>query len=309
MQQNGKDLVILAAGIGSRFKGNIKQLQRVGPAGECIMDYSIYDAVQAGFTRIVFIIRKEIETLFEELIGKRVRRFCQVNRVEVVCVYQEISSLPDGFQCPSDRKKPWGTGHALLCCKGVLQHKFAIINADDIYGKDAFFQIAAFLDSINENSVGAYALAGFQLSNTLSDHGGVTRGLCEANAECFLTSIQEVRNIIKTVHGPAVENSAGISHLNPNTPVSMNMWAFTTDVLDLMEQQFTKFLENGGLADLSSEFLIPSEVGSLLEKGINVKVLPVASKWFGLTYIDDAELVRNGLLCMTQDKTYPSPLF
>lgn len=213
MRRKEKDLVILAAGIGSRFKGSIKQLRSVGPAGECIMDYSIYDAVHAGFTRIVFIIRRDIEALFEEQIGKRVRHFCRSYGVEVMCVYQEKEKLPDGYICPAIREKPWGTGHALLCCRGALQGKFAVINADDFYGREAFLQMAKYLDSLDDKCSGPYALAGFRLSNTLSSHGGVTRGLCKMDSEDMFTSIQETKNIYKDVQGPYTESEDSMAFI------------------------------------------------------------------------------------------------
>ncbi len=172
MEMREKNLVILAAGIGSRFKGGIKQLQPVGPAGECIMEYSIYDALEAGFNRVVFIIRREIEPLFNEAIGDRLRRICQARGVEMICVYQDLADQPGGLVCPEGRTKPWGTGHALLSCRGVLHGGFAVINADDFYGKEAYRLMSEFLDDLPQDSRGVYGLAGFRLGNTLSDNGG-----------------------------------------------------------------------------------------------------------------------------------------
>lgn len=308
MQKEAKDLVIMAAGIGSRFEGNVKQLYGVGPSGECIMDYSIYDATVAGFTRIVFVIRKEIEGLFDTLVGSRARKYCGLHNVEVVCAYQEKTALPGGIACPETRIKPWGTGHALLCCKGILQHKFAVINADDYYGRDAFIQMAAFLDNLDMNSSGLYALAGFRLSNTLSDHGGVTRGICCVDEDCQLTNIRETRNICKFPQGPAVETRERVVFLDGEAPVSMNMWAFTSDILDRLESRFCSFLENGGTAELSAEFLIPTEIGAMLNDGIQVKVIPVRTKWFGMTYRADIEYVQACLSEMVDTEQYPTPL-
>lgn len=309
MQHKEKSLVILAAGIGSRFKGGIKQLQNVGPAGECIMDYSIYDAVHAGFNRIVFIIRKDIEPLFEELIGSKVRPFCQNHGVEMLCVYQEKHMLPEGFLCPPDREKPWGTGQALLICKGSLNGGFVVVNADDFYGREAFEQMAAFLDGLEENTCGRYALAGFRLSNTLSDHGGVTRGLCSTDDQGFLTGIRETKKIQKYSQGPGVETSEGICFIDGNTPVSMNMWAFTLDVLDHLEERFRIFLAEGGLTDPRSEFLIPTEIGAMLSEGIEVKVIPTSTEWFGMTFREEEESVRAALTELTGYGYYPHPLF
>lgn len=308
MQQREKSLVILAAGIGSRFKGGIKQLQNVGPAGECIMDYSIYDAVHAGFNRIVFIIRGEIEPLFEDLIGKRVRPFCQKYGVEIVCVYQEKQDLPSGFVCPSNREKPWGTGQALLACKGSLHGGFVVVNADDFYGREAFEQMAVFLDSLEENICGRYALAGFRLSNTLSEYGGVTRGLCSMDEHGFLTSIRETKKIQKFPQGPGVKTADGICILDANASVSMNMWAFTPDVLDRLERRFKAFLSEGGLEDQRSEFLIPTEIGTMLSEGVRVKVIPTSTEWFGMTFREETTMVQDALTKITEQGCYPSPL-
>lgn len=309
MKKRVKNLVVLAAGIGSRFKGGIKQLQSVGPAGECIMDYSIYDALEAGFNRIVFIIRKDIEDLFENLIGNRVRQICRERGVEVICVFQDKKDLPHGFVCPDDRAKPWGTGHALLSCKGALNGGFVVINADDYYGKDAYRRMSAFLDSLGENARGSYAMAGFLLTNTLSEFGGVTRGLCMTDERGYLTSIKETKNIMKSAKGPYVKETDGTKSLNGNIPVSMNMWAFTPDVLDLLEKRFVSFLAEGGLEDSKSEFLIPTEIGAMLSAGVRVKVLPTPSKWFGMTFSEETPMVREALEKMTREGVYPAPLF
>ena len=307
--QREKNLVILAAGIGSRFRGGIKQLHSVGPAGECIMDYSISDALEAGFNRVVLIIRKDIESLFEELIGARIRRVCARRGVEVVCAYQEKQNLPDGFQCPADRVKPWGTGQALLSCKGLLHGGFVVINADDYYGKDAYQQASQFLDSLDKDALDRYALIGFYLANTLSDHGGVTRGLCRVDEEGFLTHIQETKKILKTPNGPGVEGPEGMCYFDGDTPVSMNMWAFTPDVLGRLERRLIDFLGKGGLEDPRSEFLIPTEIGGMLDSGVRVKVLPTDGQWFGMTFVEDTLMVRQKIQAMTEEGKYPTPLF
>lgn len=309
MPYTQKNLVIMAAGIGSRFKGGIKQLHRVGPAGECIMDYSVYDALQAGFNRIVFIIRKDIEELFEDLIGKRIRHLCEQRGVEVVCAYQEKENLPGGFVCPADRAKPWGTGHALLSCKGMLDGGFVVINADDYYGKDAYVLMSQFLDTLADGSTGKYALAGFQLANTLSEFGGVTRGLCAVDEAGILTGIQETKKIMKTANGAAVEKADGMCYLDGETPVSMNMWAFTPDVLDRLEANFIAFLADGGLDYPKSEFLIPTEVGAMLADGVQVKVIPTPCQWFGMTFVEEVPMVSQALAQMMHDGLYPTPLF
>jgi len=309
MPYTQKNLVILAAGIGSRFKGGIKQLQKVGPAGECIMEYSVFDALEAGFNRIVFIIRKDIEDLFEELIGRRIRRLCERRGVEVVCAFQEKENLPGGFICPADRAKPWGTGQALLSCKGMLNGGFVVINADDYYGKDAFLLMSQFLDSLAEGSTGRYALAGFQLAKTLSEQGGVTRGLCAVDEAGMLTCIKETKKIMKTANGPAVEKPEGICYIDGATPVSMNMWAFTPDVLDRLEENFIAFLAGGGLEYQKSEFLIPTEIGTMLKDGVQVSVIPTSSQWFGMTFSEETPMVSQALARMTNEGLYPTPLF
>ena len=302
-------LVIMAAGIGSRFGGGIKQLEPVGPSGEIIMDYSIHDALEAGFNKLIFIIRKDIEELFEALIGRRIRRICDQRGVEVVCAYQEKHDLPGGFQCPADRAKPWGTGQALLSCKGLLNGGFVVINADDYYGKNAYLQLSSFLDALDENASGQYALAGFLLANTLSECGGVTRGLCQVDENGFLTHIQETKKIFNTPNGPGVEEPQGMRYFDGNTPVSMNMWAFTPDVLDRLEERCITFLSKGGLENPKSEFLIPTEIDGMLENGVRVQVLSTNDQWFGMTFAEEIPMVRAVMQQMTDEGKYPTPLF
>lgn len=304
-----RTLVVLAAGIGSRFAGGIKQLQSAGPGGEVIMDYSIHDALEAGFNRVVFIIRHDIQELFEEIMGQRIRKVCQDRGVEMLCAYQEKQNLPGGFVCPEDRVKPWGTGHALLSCKGMLNGPFAVINADDYYGKDAYRRAIAFLDSLEENSQGIYGLIGFCLANTLSENGGVTRGLCQVDGDGWLLSIQETKHLVKTPTGAGAETPDGLVELDPNMSVSMNMWGFTPDVLDKLEAGFIKFLSKK-LEIANSEFLIPTSVAHLLEEGgIRVKVIPTDSRWFGMTYAADMPGVRAAFAAMVEQGIYSDPLF
>lgn len=303
-----RTLVVLAAGIGSRFKGGVKQLQRVGPSGEIIMEYSIHDALEAGFNRVIFIIRHDIEEMFNEMIGDRVRAACARSGVEVLCAYQEKENLPDGFVCPAERAKPWGTGHALLSCKGMLHGGFIVINADDYYGKDAYRRAYAFLDSLEEDSQATYGLVGFQLGNTLSDYGGVTRGLCRTE-DGWLTYIVETKNITKTAAGAHAEIQGVPTELSADIPVSMNMWGFTPDVLDKLEARFIEFLEDGLIAP-KSEFLIPTEIGEFLKrKQARIRVLPTTSRWFGMTFAEDMPAVRQSFAEMTDNGDYPTPLF
>ena len=303
-----RTLVVLAAGIGSRFAGGVKQLQSVGPSGEVIMDYSIHDAIEAGFNRVIFIIRHDIEEMFDRIMGDRIRAICEKKGVEVLCAYQEKENLPGGFVCPAERAKPWGTGHALLSCKGMLHGGFAVINADDYYGKDAFLRASEFLDGLEEGSQGTYGLIGFRLRNTLSDHGGVTRGLCRTE-DGWLTHIVETKNVIKTPFGARAEVRGELMDLDEDIPVSMNMWGFTPDVLDKLEARFIEFLGES-LAEPKSEFLIPSEMGTMLERdAVRIRVLPTTSQRFGMTYAEDMPGVRSAFRVMTESGIYTDPLF
>ncbi len=310
MEKREKNLVVLAAGIGSRFKGGVKQLQSVGPSGECIMEYSVYDAIEAGFNRVVFIIRRDIEQLFNDSVGNRIRSICEKKGVEMVCAYQDKQNLPEGFTCPAERSKPWGTAQALLSCKGMLHGGFVVINADDFYGKEAYRLMSDFLDRLPADAQGVYGLAGFCLRNTLSENGGVTRGVCQTDAEGMLTKISETKNIVRDGNDAAVELNQQKVHLDGDIPVSMNMWAFTPDLLERLEEQFATFLRNGGLETLDSEFLIPVQIGEMIEKQeVRVKVVCTSGQWFGMTYAEDTPAVRKALKEMADAGNYPDPLF
>ena len=303
-----RTLVVLAAGLGSRFAGGVKQLQQVGPGGEVIMDYSIHDAIEAGFNRVIFIIRHDIQELFDSMIGDRIRAACAHKGVEVLCAYQEKTNLPGGYVCPPERVKPWGTGHALLSCKGMLHGGFAVINSDDYYGKDSYRRAIEFLDSLEEGSEGIYGLIGFRLGNTLSEHGGVTRGLCRTE-DGWLTHILETRNVIKTQTGARAEVFGAVRDLDADVPVSMNMWGFTPDVLDKLEARFLEFLAEG-LNEPKSEFLIPIEMGMMLSReNVRIRVLPTTSQWFGMTYAEDLPGVKAAFREMTDEGLYTTPPF
>ena len=278
-------LVIMAAGIGSRFGGGIKQLEPVGPNGEIIMDYSIYDAIKSGFNKIIFIIRKDIEKDFKEVIGNRIEKICNNLNIEVYYAYQELDNIPSDFKAPKDRKKPWGTGHAVLSCKDIIKEPFVVINADDYYGKDSFKNIYEFL---NENN-NEFCMAGFKLKNTLSDNGGVTRGICQVDKNDYLSEIIETSNIIKVGEKAVVEDR----EIDINSNVSMNMWGLTPEFINTLEQGFIKFLEKE-VNNIKSEYLLPIFMGELLkENRIKVKVLETKDKWFGVTYKEDKEFVKN----------------
>ena len=264
-------LVIMAAGIGSRFGKGIKQLAPVGPNGEIIMDYSIYDAMEAGFDKVVFVIRKDLEEEFKKVIGNRIEK-----QVEVAYAYQELKDIPEQYQDKfAERKKPWGTGQAVLCCKDVVKEPFVIINADDYYGKEGFKAVHEYL--VNG---GKSCMAGFVLKNTLSDNGGVTRGICKMDEDYNLTEVVETKNIVKTAAGAEAEGMA----VDVDSLVSMNMWGLTPDFLTTLEEGFKEFFEKEVPGNpLKAEYLIPIFIGELLEHGkISVKVLKTNDTWYGM---------------------------
>ena len=301
-------VVLLAAGIGSRF-GGVKQLKRVGPAGEVIMDYSVFDALEAGFNKVVFIIRKEIEADFREVIGDRIERECEKRGVKVAYAYQELENLPDEYVCPPDRTKPWGTGQALLACKGLLNGPFVILNADDYYGKDAFCDILSFLKSQPEDGEGRYCMAGFHLRNTLSENGGVTRGICSVDEAGWLTQVIETRNIFKTEDGAVARDEDREVPLDLDAYVSMNMWGFTPDILDYTEELFLQFLKDFR-TEPKSEFLLPVVVDHLLtQKKAAVRVLPSKELWFGMTYQEDVPPVQAAFHSMVEQGLYKPGLY
>lgn len=268
-----KTLVILAAGIGSRYGGGVKQLEPVGPNGEIIIDYSIHDAIKAGFNKIIFIIRHDIEADFREVIGDRITALCEPLGVEVDYAFQEITDVP--IPVPEGRTKPWGTGHAVLCCKDLIHEPFAVINADDYYGKDGFIKAAAFLEK------GQYGLIAYVLKNTLSDNGGVTRGLCNVIGG-RLIGIDETKNIVKTSHGIR----SGDMALAPSMLVSMNFWCLPAGFLSVLQDGFPKFLAT--MTDpLKDEYLLPNIVDGLIKVGAQVSVIPTDDTWFGVTYKAD----------------------
>ncbi len=275
-------LVIMAAGIGSRFGGGIKQLEPVGPNGEIIMDYSIHDALEAGFDRVVFIIRHDLEKDFREVIGERIEKICPV-----AYAFQEKDDLPDGFTCPAERTKPWGTGQAVLACRGIVNEPFLIINADDYYGKEAFRIAHEFLVQ-NEEAKGNYCMPGFILKNTLSDNGAVTRGICRVDEQAYLTEVAETSGIVKTASGAAVEKDGTLTPVDPDAIVSMNMWAMTPDFLEVLHEGFPKFLANVPEGNVKAEYLLPLIVDELVQTGrATVKVIPSHDRWFGVTYRED----------------------
>lgn len=302
-------LVILAAGIGARYGGGVKQLKQVGPSGEIIMDYAIYDAMEAGFNKIVFIIRKDIEADFREVIGDRIEAVCRQRGVEVAYAFQERQDLPEGFVCPEDRVKPWGTGHALLACRGLLNEPFVVINADDYYGKSAYEKLFRYLRCLPADAKSRFCMAGFRLGNTLSDYGGVTRGVCCADENMMLTAVKETRGITKQ-DGQAVADRDGTKTvLDNDSCVSMNMWGFTPDILPVLQQRFVGFLKEN-LQNPTAEYLLPEIVDRLLADGeAAVQVLPTEDRWFGITYREDAPLVAAAFHRMVEDGIYARRLY
>ena len=294
-------LVIMAAGIGSRFGGGIKQLAPVGPNGEIIMDYSIHDALEAGFNKIVFIIRKDLEKDFREVIGDRIEKLC-----EVVYAFQELDCLPEGFSVPENRTKPWGTGQAVLVCREVLHEPFAVINADDYYGKQAFKEVHDYLVA-HAGEQHHYCMAGFILKNTLSENGGVTRGICRIDENRRLTDIVETPGIEKCAGGARIGSTG--QQVDADSYVSMNMWGLTPEFLDILDEGFRKFLEGLTSEDTRAEYLLPTIIGGLLKKGkVQVTLLETKDKWFGVTYAEDRQSVVDSFAKLIEKGVYTSPL-
>jgi NDP-sugar pyrophosphorylase family protein len=298
-------LVIMAAGMGSRY-GGLKQIDPIGRHGEIIMDYSLYDALEAGFEKVVFIINRTIEQDFYDVIGKRAERYMQVRYV----FQQPDAMLPAGFSVPEGRIKPWGTAHAILCCKDVVNEPFAAINADDYYGKRAFRVLYDYLTTAKDGSKYDFSMVGYHAKNTLTDHGSVARGVCEVDANGELVNIVERLKIFKTPEGPAYTEDDGQTfvHFPADNLVSMNFFGFTPSLFDALEARFPKFLadslENN---PLKSEFLIPQEVGRMLrEEKASVRVLSSPDRWYGVTYREDKPEVMQALSELTDAGAYPN---
>lgn len=292
-------LVIMAAGVGSRFGTGIKQLAQVGPNGEIIVDYSIHDALEAGFNKVVFIIRRDLEKEFREKIGKRIEKLC-----EVAYVFQEIADIPNGYQVPVKRKKPWGTGQAVLACRNLIKEPFAVINADDYYGKKAFVEVHKFLLEHTQSQY-QYCMAGFILKNTLSENGGVTRGICEVDENNCLRHVVETRNIVKK-NGVAC---VGETPIDMESYVSMNMWGLTPEFMEVLKKGFHEFLKELDSENNDAEYLLPMIIGNMLNEGqAEVSVLETNDKWFGVTYAEDKQNVIEAFQKLIENGVYVSPL-
>ena len=297
-------LVIMAAGMGSRY-GGLKQIDPIDPQGHIIMDYSIHDALEAGFNKVVFIIRKDLEEEFRRVIGERIEKI-----TEVEYVFQELDDLPEGFTKPADRTKPWGTGQAVLAAKKVLDEPFIVINADDYYGKEAYVKVHDYLVQEQPKDGKLHiCMAGFRLGNTLSDNGSVTRGICHIeNGQ--LTGVTETHDIFKTAAGAESRTDGNVKALDVKDLVSMNMWGLTPDFMEILEKGFVEFL--GGLTpdEIKKEYLLPELVDRLIKNGsAKVDVLETKDTWFGVTYQEDKETVMSAFKHLTEAGIYPQGLY
>lgn len=300
-------LVIMAAGMGSRY-GGLKQMDPVGPDGEAILDYSLFDARRAGFKRAIILIKHEIEEDFMRLVGNRLAGQME----EVRFAFQQLDKLPAGFQVPQGRVKPWGTGHAVLCCRELIDAPFAVINADDYYGVDCFRLAYETLCGLKDDEKARYIMVGYQLRNTLTDNGHVSRGVCTVDENGFLTDIHERTHIIKTVDGALYTEDEQTYHKLPEDAlVSMNLWGFTPGILDALAEDFAAFLSEQVPANpLKAEIYLPAVVSRLLrEDKATVRVLPSPDKWYGVTYQADKPVVKAALLRMAEEGLYPRPLW
>jgi hypothetical protein len=299
-------LFLLAAGMGSRY-GGLKQLDKLGPNGETIMDYSIYDAINAGFGKLVFVIRKDFEQDFRDIVLKKYE-----SKIPCELVFQALDALPEGFTCPADRQKPWGTNHAVMMGKDVIKEPFAVLNCDDFYDRDAFQVMGKFLSELPEGSTGKYAMVGFRVGNTLSESGTVSRGVCETNDKNLLTSVVE-RTKIQRFDGVVKyqdENDEWVA-ISDNTPVSMNFWGFTPDYFQHSVEYFKEFLSDPkNMENLKSEFFIPLMVDKLINDGTaTCEVLDTTSQWFGVTYPEDRPEVVARFAKLGEDGVYPANMF
>jgi UTP-glucose-1-phosphate uridylyltransferase len=297
-------LVILAAGIGSRY-GGLKQVDPLGPSGETIIDYSVYDALHAGFEKFVFVIRKEIEDDFMERY-----RYHFLDKIQYTLVFQEIHMLPPGFSCPETRLKPWGTGHALWTARNAVKEPFVVINADDYYGKDAYRALAAHLEKYPRQIPENFAMCGYRLDQTLSDYGSVTRGICKITSNGFLETVDEQFHIEKDASGRILSRVDGTADiLDPGLTVSMNIWAFNTSIFKIIEKKFAMFLRSY-LHHPKEEIYIPRLVDGMIRRGeCKVKVLQSGSDWFGVTYPEDRKLVKKRLNDIIRSGSYPENLW
>lgn len=296
-------LLILAAGIGSRY-GGLKQLDRIGPSGETIVDYSVYDALQAGFGKVVFIIKEAIEKDFREAFFEKLK-----DHVAIEYVMQEIRKVPAGIEVPASRQKPWGTGHAILMADGVIDGPFAVINSDDFYGRGAYQTLADFYTKAHTGNGDEYCMVGYRVSNTLSEFGAVSRGVCRADAKGFLVDVVERTQIERRMNGIRFIENEKEFPLEDDTVVSMNFWGFTPSFFGHLRRGFDAFIREN-VNEPKAEYYIPTEVNHLIKSNLAaVRVLPCAEKWFGMTYREDRELVVKNIRALVKNGTYPENLW
>ncbi len=297
-------LVVMAAGMGSRY-GGLKQIDPVGPSGEIVIDYSIYDALAAGFTKVVFIIREDIEEAFREKVGKSIEP-----RIKTEYVFQKLDNLPAGFEVPADRTKPWGTGHAVLCAKDAVDGPCAVINADDFYGAASFAAMGSYLAKAADTDVYDYSMVGFVLGNTLTDHGHVARGVCTGDAEDNLSAIVERTKIQRFGEGAKyTEDEENWVDIDTNCIVSMNMWGYTPSIFGELENRFGKFLD-ANMDNPKSEYFIPTVTNELIQEGkARVKILKTTERWHGVTYQEDKPKVKQAIGDMVAAGRYPQKLW
>ena len=296
-------LLVLAAGMGSRF-GGLKQIDPVGPYGETIIDYSIYDAARSGFGEVVFVIRHDIEKDFKEAVGNK-----YADKMDVEYLFQELDMLPHGYEVPVNRQKPWGSGHAILMAKRMIEGPFGVINSDDFYGRSAFAELAAFLSHTKDDHELPYGMVGYQLANTLSQNGGVSRGVCHSDSDGFLFNVAEVHDIQESDERIVCSDKNGKPILSGDETVSMNMWGFMPSVFDYLESHFVDFLRERG-TELQSEYYIPFVISTLINaEQAAVKVLSCDAQWFGVTYKEDKSSVQDNILRLVNAGFYPAPLW
>lgn len=299
-------LVILAAGMGSRY-GGLKQMDPVGPCGEAILDYSVYDAKRAGFKRVIFLIKHEIEEDFKRIVGSRIEK-----HMDVTYAFQQLDMLPEGISVPEGRVKPWGTGHAVLCCQEYIDAPFLAINADDYYGAEAYKIAYDKLCALRDDDKARYFMVGYELRNTLTENGYVSRGVCQVDADGCLAGVKETTHIISTCDGPLYTEDEQVYHRLPaDVPVSMNMFGFTPSIIDEMRATFPLFHQTTVKANpLKAEYYLPMVVNGMLEKGTaSVEVLPCPARWYGVTYQADKPMVKEALSKLAEDGLYPTPLW
>lgn len=298
-------IVFMAAGFGTRFGGGVKQIEPIGPNGEVLMDYAVHDALAAGFDRVVFIIRRDLEEDFRNGVGRRVEKKCDVEYV-----FQDARDLPAGFEHLQDRKKPWGTGQAVLACRNVIREPFCVLNADDYYGTNAFKSIYGHLANMKqEGDKLDLCMAGYVLGNTLSESGAVTRGLCRTDAQGRLLGLKETKGVMLRDGAPCVEVGGEMQWLDPTSTVSMNIWGLPAAFIDYLQEQFVPFLENIGDRAQEAEYLLPTVIGDMVEAGRGtVKLLPTMDKWFGMTYAQDKADTQRRIRELIAQGVYPEQM-